>query len=101
MRFTMAILCIAAAVACNSSSKEKLTPVLDPGDSSRAGVSRTTGMVEQVTCPVCGLRFSTTEEVGTHVYDNTTYHFLIKDHMKAFAEHPLEYLQKEEQGRSR
>ncbi len=100
MRFAMAILCIAAVIACNSNSKEKLAPVLDPGDSSGVGVSLATGTGEQVTCPVCGLRFSVAEEVGTHVYDGTVYHFLIKDHMKAFMKQPLEFLQKEVQDQS-
>ncbi|MCP4677992.1 MAG: hypothetical protein GY854_21245 [Deltaproteobacteria bacterium] len=100
MRFAMVILCTAVAIACNVGSKEKLAPVLDPDDSSRE-VSQAAKKDELVTCPVCGLSFSAKEGIGTHAYNGTVYHFLIKDHMRAFIDQPLEYLQKEGQDQSR
>lgn len=47
---------------------------------------------EQVTCPVCGLRFGVEEAVATHEHSGTTYHFLLEDHKEAFVADPGSYL---------
>ncbi len=49
-------------------------------------------IAKPVSCPVCDLRFDSSEAVERLQHGGKTYYFLLKDHAAAFSEDPARYV---------
>ena len=47
---------------------------------------------KSVSCPVCELKFDSSEAVEQLQHEGATYYFLLKDHATAFSEEPTRYV---------
>ena len=71
-------------------------PLADDVDKKRDAIHKSAApqpppMGKTVTCPVCELRFDSSEAVEQLQHEGKTYYFLLKDHATAFSENPARY----------
>ena len=82
---------LALSTACGNGS-----PPADDIDKKRDAVPESATpqqppIGKSVSCPVCDLRFDSSEAVERLQHKKKTYYFLLKDHAAAFSEDPARY----------
>ena len=83
---------LALSTACGNGS-----PPADDIDKTRDAIRKSAtpqqpSVGKSVSCPVCDLRFDSSEAVERQQHEGKTYYFLLKDHAVAFSEDPARYI---------